>query len=438
MEGSSSNDIEMIGALGPSAQAKITAIEPIMARVGQRNQLLIRVETGDGIVGWGESGLSSRDAAVAAVINDFARFLIGQDSRQIGRIWQEAYRSQYFEGGRVLTAAISAIDIALYDVLGKRLGVPVYQLLGGKHRDVVPTFASFMASDETKALADTQTLVEDGWDCVRIYPAGFDTNGVFNPRTTLGKTVDILLAMREKFGRDLTIGIDLHHRYSPAEIASFCNMLPPGTLDFLEEPIRCETPEAYEMLRGMTNIPFAVGEEFASKWQAGPYLDRGLTQYMRLDICNIGGFTEAMKVAGWSERHYIDLMPHNPLGPVCTAASVHMSAAVPNFSWLETRQSSVESLGFHDRALFPVQVELEGAVYVVPDAPGLGVEVNEEAIRASKVNHVECPHLRRPDGSVPSPRRDAPHGHAVHPQPERRRRPGAGCRHQGMALLRQL
>lgn len=382
-----------------SRDAEIVAIEPIMARVGQRNQLLVKVTTADGLIGWGESGISGRETAVSSVIIDFARFLIGQDSRQIGRIWQEAYRSQYFEGGRIITAAISAIDIALYDLLGKRLGVPVHQLLGGKQRDVVPTFASCMTSSTEQVLADTQTLIDAGWDCVRIYPGGFDTQ-VFEPRRALGPTADTLIAMRETFGRDLCIGIDLHHRFSPAEIASFCNMLPPGTLDFLEEPIRCETPEAYAMLRGMTDIPFAVGEEFASKWQAGPYLDQGLTQYMRLDICNVGGFTEAMKIAGWSERHYIDLMPHNPLGPVCTAASVHMSAAVANFSWLETRQSVVENLGFHDRTLFPQQVDLTGAVYTVPDAPGLGVEVNEDALRASNPDHVECPHLSRPDGSV--------------------------------------
>lgn len=379
---------------------QIASIEPILAGVGQRNQLLVKVETQDGIVGWGESGLSSREAAVAATINHFASFLIGRDSRQIGRLWQETYRSQYFEGGRVLTAAMSAIDIALYDILGKRLEVPVYQLLGGKHRDVIPTFASFMTQSTDQAIADTQTLVDAGWECVRIYPEGFDDDKTFNPRASLGKTVETLVALRDTFGRDLCIGIDLHHRYSPAEIVSFCSMLPPGTLDFLEEPIRSESPEAYAMLRTMTNVAFAVGEEFASKWQAAPFLEQGLTQYMRLDICNIGGFTESMKVAGWSERHYIDLMPHNPLGPVCTAATVHMSAAVPNFSWLETRQSPVENLGFHDKNLFPRQVDLDGAIYPVPDSPGLGVEVNEDAIRAAQPVHVECPHLSKPDGSV--------------------------------------
>ncbi|MBT8152349.1 mandelate racemase/muconate lactonizing enzyme family protein [Epibacterium ulvae] len=379
---------------------KIARIEPLLARVGARNQLLVRIETEDGLVGWGESGLSSREASVAAMIDSFSTFLIGQDSRQIGRIWQEAYRSQYFEGGRVITAAMSAIDIALYDLLGKRLGVPVHQLLGGKQRDVVPTFGSFMAETVQQSLEKTRLLVEAGWECVRIYPSGFSDDTSFNPRRSLGGTIDILKAMRAEFGPDLAIGIDLHHRYSPSEIVSFCNLLPPGTLDFLEEPIRSEAPEAYAMLRGMTDVPFAVGEEFASKWQAAPFLEQGLTQYMRLDICNIGGFTEALKVAGWSERSYIDLMPHNPLGPVCTAATVHMAAVVPNLAWVETRQSPAEALGFHDPIMFPTQIELDGPVYPVPEAPGLGVEVDEDAIRTSAPDHVECPHLQKPDGSV--------------------------------------
>ena len=381
--------------------SNIASIEPLLVRVGRRNQLLVKLTTEDGTVGWGESGVSGREAAVAATIENFARFLVGQDSRRIGRIWQEAYRSQYFEGGRILTAAISAIDIALYDVLGKRLGVPVCQLLGGKQRDVVPSFASCMGTSQEEILSKARILVEAGWDCIRTYPSCFDGGEVYDPRKGLAQTAAELIAIRAEHGPGLCLGIDLHHRLTVAEAASFCAMLPPGTLDFIEEPIRCETPEAYRVLRGMTTIPFAIGEEFASKWQAGPYLDQGLTQYMRIDICNIGGFTEAMKVAGWSERHYVDLMPHNPLGPVCTAATIHLSAAVPNLSWVETRQSLVEQdLGFHDPALFPTQVKMDGPVYLVPDAPGLGVEVDEAAIRRQIASHIECPHLRRPDGSV--------------------------------------
>ncbi len=379
----------------------IASIEPLLAKVGIRNQLLIKVTTEDGLVGWGESGLSAREDEVTSAVRTFETFLVGQDSRQIGRIWQETYRSQYFEGGRVLTAAMSAIDIALYDLLGKRLGVPVYQLLGGRQRDLIGSFASSTANNTADTISQAEQLVAAGWECVRLVPDYDDRSQIHNARASLAPTAERLIAVRKALGNGIALGIDYHHRLSLAETASFCNMLPPGTLDFLEEPIRCETPEAYRTLRGMTDIPFAVGEEFASKWQAGPYLEQGLTQYMRLDICNIGGFTESMKVAGWCERHYIDLMPHNPLGPICTAATAHLCAAVPNFSWVETRQSFVEALGFHDPHLFPVQIGMEGPDYILNDRPGLGVEVNEDAIRAApKPEHFEPPHLRHPDGAV--------------------------------------
>ncbi|WP_417812585.1 mandelate racemase/muconate lactonizing enzyme family protein [Thalassospira alkalitolerans] len=391
-----------IARRGPTAaqQARIAEITPFLARVGSRNQLLVRVTTEDGLVGWGESGLSGREQSVAATIRHYAGFLVGQDSRNIARIWQESYRSQYFEGGRVLTAAISAIDIALYDLLGKRMDVPVYQLLGGKQREVIPSFASTMGKDAAAQIEDVRVLVDAGWTCVRTYPGSFDASAAFDPWASLSKTAQELIAIRETFGNEICLGIDLHHRYTVAEAAAFCAMLPRGTLNFIEEPIRSETPEAYKVLRGMTEIPFAVGEEFSSKWEAARFLDAGVTQFMRLDISNIGGFTEAMKVAAMSERHYVDLMPHNPLGPVCTAASVHMSAAVPNFSWLENRHSPVEAHGFHDDSLFPQQIPMKGPDYVVPDLPGLGVVVNEEALVNQSPEHVEAPHMVRPDGSV--------------------------------------
>ena len=149
----------------------------------------------------------------------------------------------------------------------------------------------------------------------------------------------------------------------------------------------------------MTDIPFAIGEEFASKWQFLPFIERGIHQFNRLDVCNVGGLTEAMKIAGWSEAHYVDLMPHNPLGPVCTAATVHFAAAVPNFAWLETRAPEA-GLGFDNSDFFPVQPKLTGAVYPVSDAPGLGVEVNEDLIARQSFSFWEAPHLRRNDGSV--------------------------------------
>ena len=336
----------------------------------------------------------------ASAVEHYREFLIGRDPMQIGRIWQELYRSQYFEGGRVLQAAISAIDIALHDIKAKALGVPVYELLGGKQRDRVPTFAS--TGDEAEgdvAIERARELHEQGWQAIRFFPFGQNSRDIFEPRESIGATARMLNKAREALGDEVVLGIDYHHRLSVAEAASFCNKLGRGVLDFLEEPIRDETPEAYESLRTMTDIPFAIGEEFASKWQFLPYIERGIHQFNRLDVCNVGGLTEAMKVAGWSEAHYVDLMPHNPLGPVCTAATVHLAAAVTNFAWLETRVPETK-LGFDNSDFFPVQPRLDGTEYPVADLPGLGVEVNEEAVQAQSLRFWEAPHLKRRDGSV--------------------------------------
>lgn len=379
---------------------KITAIKFYPVWVGIRNQMLVKVETDGGIFGWGESGLSGREKAVAGAIEHYREFLIGRNPMQIGRIWQETYRSQYFEGGRVLQAAISAIDIALHDIKGKALDVPVYELLGGKQRDRVPTFAS--TGDEAEgdaAIERARELQAQGWQAIRFFPAGQSNRDIFEPRESISATARMLNKAREALGDEVVLGIDYHHRLSVAEAASFCHKLGRGVLDFLEEPIRDETPEAYEALRRMTEIPFAIGEEFASKWQFLPYIERDIHQFNRLDVCNVGGLTEAMKVAGWSEAHYVDLMPHNPLGPVCTAATIHLAAAVPNFAWLETRAPEAQ-LGFDNSDFFPVQPRLDGPAYPVSDLPGLGVEVNEEAIKAASFRFWEAPHLTRRDGSV--------------------------------------
>jgi galactonate dehydratase len=388
---------------------KITAIKSIPVWVGVRNQLVVKVETDEGLYGLGESGLSGRELAVMGAVDHFREFLIGQDPMQRGRIWQELYRSQYFEGGRVLLAAQSAIDIALYDIVGKALNVPVYELLGGKQRDTIPCFAT-AGGDSVEALIDKiGVLWSHGWRVIRTGPLLSNRPAhpdIWEPRESVGLTAKALARARETFGHDLVLGVDYHHRLSVAETASFCQRMPRGTLDFLEEPIRDEAPEAYEALRKMTEIPFAVGEEFASKWQFLPYLERHLTDFARLDICNVGGFTEAMKVAGWAEAHYIDLMPHNPLGPVCTAATVHLAAAVPNFAWLEVRATQTENLYYGQNGVddaerfFPVQPRLAGTVFPVPTGPGLGVELDETAVSKAAWRFWEAPHYRRRDGSV--------------------------------------
>ncbi|SIN76839.1 mandelate racemase/muconate lactonizing enzyme family protein [Vannielia litorea] len=379
----------------------IAEVRPIHARIGNRNRLLLKITLEDGTYGWGESGLTGRELAVKGMLDHFAPILVGKDPFFIGRIWQELYRSQYMEGGVVTGAAISAVDIALHDIKGKCLGVPVFELLGGRQRHTVPGFASTAREPDEVMIDEARLLVDKGWTCFRLSPAQHYTKDIFDARSSIAETAKWMTRAREALGPGPMIGLDYHHRLSVAEAAMFCQMMPPGTLDFLEEPIRNQTPEAYAALRAQTNVNFAIGEEFANKWQALPYVERDLAQFIRIDLCLVGGLTEAMKIAGWCEAHYVDIMPHNPLGPICTAASVHFGAAIANFAYLECRDTPVEACGFDVPEVFTRQIALDGAGYPVPEGPGLGVEVDETRLAdPAPVGEVGCPRLRRPDGGV--------------------------------------
>ncbi len=380
---------------------KITAVKPYPINIGTGSQLVVKVETDSGIYGWGASGLSGREYAVIGALKHYTPLIIGRSPMQIGAIWQDLYRGQYFEGGRVLTAAISAIDIALHDIKGKALGVPVYELLGGKQRDFVECFASIRFSSLEELINQSKRLISEGWNMLRLAPAEFEEQedmSRFEPRESIAIIAEWMIALRKEVGTKITIGIDYHSRLSLAETYSFMKRMPEGTLDFIEEPIRDENPDAYEALRKMIDIPFAIGEEFSSKWQFLPFIERNITQYARVDVCNVGGITEAMKVASMAESHYIDLMPHNPLGPICTAATIHLAAASSNFSWLEELNTGAHGMT-NDPKFYPVQPELDGSRYPVLDTPGLGVEVNETLARKSEFIPVEIPRLRKNDGS---------------------------------------
>tara|TARA_R110000744_G_scaffold175333_6_gene294057 strand:+ start:387 stop:1541 length:1155 start_codon:yes stop_codon:yes gene_type:complete len=379
---------------------KITNIKTYGFWLGFRNVCLVKVETDQGIYGWGESGLSGREKAVMGAIEHFTPFLIGQSALNINALWQEMYRSQYFEGGRVLAAAISAIDIALHDVCGKYLNVPVYQLLGGKQRHSIGLFVT-STLDFGEAFVDhVCQLKEEGWQVIRA-TTGEHGNGqqvnVFDPRKSIAKAATWLTKAREALGAETVLGIDYHHRLSVAETASFSQRMPSGTLDFIEEPIRDQSVVSYQNLRLMTDIPFAIGEEFSSKWDFAPYVDNALTNFARIDICNAGGFTEAMKIAAMCETRYIDMMPHNPLSPICTAASVHFCAAISNLSWLEIAPYEGD-LEIHDQ-IFSHRPKVEHNTFSVCDRVGLGIDVNESAIPKEGFKFWEPPRLIKPDGS---------------------------------------
>lgn len=373
---------------------------PVMADA--RCQFVVEIETDTGIIGLGEGGISGRELAMQGMLDHFTQQLVGADPRRIEHIWQQLYRGAYFEGGTILAAVVSAVDIALWDILGKDLGIPVWQLLGGATRDRIPCFISPGKLSGPEIVDKAKSAVDEGWKVLRFGPGMLDftwteTDGaVYDPLESLALSADLLREIRDAVGPQVALAIDFHHRLTPAEAAVFCQRVESLGLYFVEEPIRCENPDAYAQLRAMTNVPFAVGEEFSSKWAFAPYIERGLTNFVRLDVCNVGGLTEAKKIAGMAEAHYIDLMPHNPLGPISTAACIHLAASVNNFSFLEYNPK-------HDKTravdLFPVAHELVGTSFPLRTEPGLGVTFDAEAAKDHPFEYWSPPRLYKDDGS---------------------------------------
>jgi galactonate dehydratase len=381
---------------------KITAVKGFPVQTGTRCSFIVKVETDAGIAGLGEGGMSGRELAMQGALEHYARLLAGMDPRRIEHIWQLLYRSQYFEGGKIFGAIISAIDIALWDILGQSLGVPVYQLLGGACRERVRCFTTLGALTGPHVVEQARAAVEAGWGTLRFGPgmAGEDWIGgdgaVYEPLESLDLAATWIGAVRAAVGSGVGLIIDFHHRLSVAEAALFCQKAAGVHLLCLEEPIRAQSPKAYQQLRAMTPMPFAIGEEFSNKWEFAPYIEEGITSYARIDVCNVGGFSEARKVAGWCEAHYIDIMPHNPLGPVSTAACIHLCAATSNFALLEHLPAVAERF---PRDLFPVMPALDVDCYPLPTTPGLGVIFDEEAAAEHAFAFWNPPLWRRRDGA---------------------------------------
>jgi len=380
---------------------KITKVKHFALKTSFRNVFIVKIETDAGIYGLGEAGTSGRERALGGMIDHYGPILVGQDPRRIEHIWQMLYRSQYFEGGTVIAAAVSAVDIALWDILGKSLNVPVYQLLGGRSRNYVQCFTNSGMLNGPECVALAKQRIDAGWHALRFAPGMPDLkwprceDAVYEPRESIDLAVHWLGEIRKTVGPDVRLSIDFHHRLSVAEGAEFCRRVEPLNLMFVEEPIRSENPQAYAVLRRMTTVPLAIGEEFSSKWAFRPFIEEGLLNFARVDLCNVGGFTEARKVAGWCETHYIDMMPHNPLGPVCTAATAHFCTAINNFA---LQEHAWPAAGYPEE-LFSGVPELEGDHLLVSDRPGLGVEFNEAGAADFGFEFWEPPHFHRRDGA---------------------------------------
>jgi L-alanine-DL-glutamate epimerase-like enolase superfamily enzyme len=376
---------------------KITAIETFPVFNGARNNLYVTVDTDAGVSGVGESGLSGRELAVIGAIEHFKPLLIGQDARRIEHIWQTLFRGGFFPANRVLGSAISAIDIALWDILGKSLNVPVYQLLGGLVRDKVPCYPHNQTPgdrDEVGPLVENcQESVAEGWKFVRWGLPQQDD--VLEPRHAARLALKQMEAVRNAVGEDIGICFDVHTRLDLPDAVTLCRASEQFQPFFMEDALRSENPHQYHRLRQQTAVPLAAGEQWAGKWEFREAIEDDLIDYCRVDLCIVGGITEARKIAGWCETHHIKLATHNPLGPVSSAACLQLNLASSNVGVQEQPRRP----GTYATDVVPVQVPWVDGYLLPPDRPGLGVEFDREAARKSPFRMTESPHLRRLDGS---------------------------------------
>ena len=358
-----------------------------------RTFMFVVVDTDEGIYGVGEAGVTGRELAMAGVVEHVTPLLIGEDPFRTEHLWQLLWRGGFHPAGQILTGAIAAIDIALWDIKGKALGVPVYDLLGGRTRDRVLTYNHVNGgADEIGDLC--LASVEEGWKCLRLDPHG-RADGVFEPTESVRWALGKFEAAREAVGDDIELCLDIHTRLGVSDAIRFCREVEPFRPLFIEDPLRSENAESYARLRAQTAVPIAAGEQFGTKWDFRPLIENAWIDYARVDLCICAGLTESKKIAGWCETHYIDLAVHNPIGPVSTAACLHLNLSIPNMLVQELPRRPGESLpdvvlgqpGWEDGYLLP------------PERPGLGIEFDREAVKRYPFEPTELPKLRRVDGS---------------------------------------
>ncbi|MEN3615384.1 galactonate dehydratase [Plantactinospora sp. ZYX-F-223] len=374
---------------------KITDVEVLVLPDGDDAMILVAVDTDDGVYGLGEVGVRTRYRAVLGALEHLRELVVGEDPARVEHLWQVMFRRGFFPGDRTVAAAIAAIDVALWDIRGKVFGVPVHALLGGQVRDRVDCYTHVETKLDPEATADScRALVAEGWRHLRL--AVQDDDGVLDPRAAMRGAIANFHAARAAVGDEIELAIDVHTRLDPPEAVTLCREIESARPYFVEDPLRSEGLEGYRMLRLRTGVPLAAGEQLGSKWEFRRLIEEDLVDHARVDVAIAGGLTESKKIAGWCETHYIQLAPHNPLGPVTTASALHLSLATPNVSVQEQhrRQLSPEVA-----ALFTGRPLVRDGYLSPPEGPGLGIDLDRSAARRLHAVAVERPHLRRPDGA---------------------------------------
>jgi galactonate dehydratase len=381
---------------------KITRIEPLFVD----RYLLVQVHTDEGLVGLGESGAWGFLEASAAAMERFATYLVGQDPLRIEHHWQYLYRATHFRGAAVM-GALSAIDIALWDLAGQHFGVPVHTLLGGRVRDKARVYYHVFGGT-------TEDLVESVKDAKR---RGFTAVGHLTPfldesrdvpyfethAQKIGRAIDRVAAYRDAVGDEVDLCIEIHRRLTPAEAVQLGLGIEPSRPYFYEDPVLPDNVDEMAYVASKVNVPIATGERFTSLWEFQMLLARGAVQYVRPDVCLVGGISGARKVAALAEAHHVGVVPHNPLSPVSTAACMQIAASASNFALQEYPSSTWSSSDVRPPEADMVDgvVEHDGEGYLpVPERPGIGVSLPGDAVARFPCRPLPMKSRLHVDGSV--------------------------------------
>ncbi|GAB2859760.1 galactonate dehydratase [Pseudoduganella ginsengisoli] len=364
--------------------------------------MLLKIETDEGIVGWGEPVIEGKARSVETAVEELGHYLIGQDPRRINDLWQVMYRGGFYRGGPILMSAMAGIDQALWDIKGKALGVPVYELLGGLVRDRMKTYSWVGGDRPADVIAGIRALREAGFDTFKMN--GTEEFGLIDTSKKVDAAVSRIAEIREAFGNDIEFGIDFHGRVAAPMAKVLLKELEPYRPLFVEEPVLAEQAEYYPRLAAATPIPLAAGERMYSRFEFKHVFERGGISILQPDLSHAGGITECVKIAAMAEAYDVTLAPHCPLGPIALASCLQVDFVSYNAVIQE------QSMGIHynkggevlDYVLNPEDFHLDKG-YIKPlPKPGLGVVINEEKVIEASRNTEDWrnPLWRHFDGSV--------------------------------------
>ena len=349
---------------------KIERITPLLAG----RSLLVRVYTDEGIVGTGEAGLWAHHELVYKAIQELSAYYVGKDPARIEHHFQAVSRDTHFMGS-VLSAATSAMDIALWDILGKALDRPVYQLLGGKCRDKVKVFANVRGDTLEQRAQNAAENVERGFRSLRTIPFFSDWTQQ-NPTKVIKTAVEIVRAIREAVGDEVDLGLEIHRNLTPDAAIILAGELAPFRILYYEDPLPPQSMEALEYVARHVDIPIATGERYYNMYQFKELIDKKTVSLIRPDLSLVGGFTQCRKIAALAEASFVGIFPHLMGSPVNIAAFVQFDASIPNYVLQECNGVDDHPLN----ELLDQPLTLEQGYVIVPDRPGIGVDIREEKL----------------------------------------------------------